>query len=267
MSGVSKGKYCYICKEFSRHPSLKDHQKTHENEIKNLRKSDNMRDAVLSACKICDKHVRVTDMRKHTKKAHDMTITKYKSRYSQQYFDLVELVLHQCGICGEFLMLDSDYIAQHIKSGGHNITHGNYNNLYIQLLGPRNTRPDIGPIMKDNVNNRNVPTTDVVADDRIMKRLSNCNNLIISRNSAPSEHLSMTSNSPERFENKTPADNLPPVRVTNDPNPVCVATFRDFLDNISENENKTLRFPALEALLGFNSDSPESIFQALAGIN
>ena len=70
------------------------------------------------------------DMRRQTKKVHDLTITKYKSRYRQQYFDLVELVLHQSGICGEFLVLDSDYIAQHIKSGGHNITQGKYNNLY-----------------------------------------------------------------------------------------------------------------------------------------
>ena len=72
----------------------------------------------------------------------------------------------------------------------------------------------------------------------------------------------MTENSPERFKNT-----LPPARVANDPKPVCVATFRDFLDNISENEIKTLRFPALEALLGFDSNSPESIFQAVAGIN
>ena len=61
--------------------------------------------------------------------------------------------------------------------------------------------------------------------------------------------------------------NLPPVRVANEPNPVCVARFREFLDTICVNGSSTLRFPALEALLGFDSDCPESIFQAVAGIN
>ena len=279
MSGVVKKKYCYICKEFSKHPSLKVHQKTHENEIKTLRKSDHMKDAVQSACKICLKHVKVTDMRSHTKKAHDLTITQYKSRYSQQYFDLVELVLHQCGICGEFLLLDSDYIAQHIKSGGHNnITHGNYNNLYIKLQGPsRNTRSDIGPKMKNKKQNvSSVSSSQSTAsreDESIIKRLNNCNNLIIHRKSEAEKSFQMSENSLRLAEkspemSKKPCDNVPPVRVANEPNPVCVASFREFLDSISVNGSSTLRFPALEALLCFDSDSsPESVFHTVAGIN
>ena len=270
MSGV-KGKYCYICKEFSKQPSLKVHQKSHENEIKNLRKSDNMKDAVLSACKICDKHVKVTDMRKHTKKVHQLTITKYKSRYSQQYFDLVELVLHQCGICGELLLLDSDYIAQHLKSGGHaNITHGNYNNLYIKLQGPQGPR---NIKTQQNLSGfTSAPSTAIGEDESIIKRLNNCSNLVIRRNSDAqnsleiSEHSSRrTEKSSEMLQNK-PCDNLPPARVANEPNPVCVASFREFLDTICVNGSSTLRFPALEALLGFDSDWPESIFQTVAGM-
>ena len=45
------------------------------------------------------------------------------------------LIFHQCGICEEYLVLDSDYIAQHLKGGSsfHDITHGNYNAKFMTL--------------------------------------------------------------------------------------------------------------------------------------
>jgi len=47
---------------------------------------------------------------------------------------VVELILHDCGICGEYLLLDSDAVAQHLKTGGHNITHANYNAQYMNSM-------------------------------------------------------------------------------------------------------------------------------------
>ena len=64
-----------------------------------------------------------------------MTITEYKAKFNQNYYDLVELVLHVCGICGEYLLLDSDYVAQHLRSNNlHNMTHANYNAQYMTLM-------------------------------------------------------------------------------------------------------------------------------------
>ena len=135
---------CFICQKvviLDANSSFKDHQtKEHFDIIKNAKKSSSTKEAVESACKICGSHIKVTAMRNHTKAAHKMTITEYKEKYSQkEYYDLVEIVLHECGICGEYLLLDSDYVAKHLKSYGnaktHNITHYNYNAQYMKLKG------------------------------------------------------------------------------------------------------------------------------------
>ena len=109
--------------------------KEHEEDIKNTRQSNSMADVVRSACKICDEHVKVTMMRGHTKAKHKIQITEYKEKFNQHYYDLVELVLHKCGVCEEYVLLDSDAIAAHLKSNfkTHNLTHGNYNAKYMVL--------------------------------------------------------------------------------------------------------------------------------------
>ena len=109
--------------------------KDHEEDIKNTRQSNSMADVVRSACKICDEHVKVTMMRGHTKAKHKIQITEYKEKFNQHYYDLVELVLHKCGVCEEYVLLDSDAIAAHLKSNfkTHNLTHGNYNAKYMVL--------------------------------------------------------------------------------------------------------------------------------------
>ena len=83
-------------------------------------------------------------MRGHTKKAHNMVITDYKKEYNQHYYDLIELILHKCGICEEYVLLDSDEIAKHLKMKtpvNHDITHGNYNAKFMKLAGPSSSRP------------------------------------------------------------------------------------------------------------------------------
>ena len=47
--------------------------------------------------------------------------------------------MHKCGICGEYVLLDSDEIAKHLKMRSpvnHDITHGNYNAKFMKLVGP-----------------------------------------------------------------------------------------------------------------------------------
>lgn len=56
-------------------------------------------------------------MRAHTKSHHAMTITEYKDRFGPDLVP-VEVVWHQCGVCGELVMLDSDHVAVHLKKRG-----------------------------------------------------------------------------------------------------------------------------------------------------
>ena len=156
--GKRSGKYCYICSsELELGKTLLEHQlEQHQEEISRARVSSSMGDAVRSACKVCGDKVKVTDMRNHTKKTHGMTITEYKERYNQHHYDLVELVLHRCGLCGEHLLLDSDYIARHLKIARHNITHENYNAQYMTLMGksskPAKQKADEDNCDEDNCN-------------------------------------------------------------------------------------------------------------------
>ena len=67
------------------------------------------RDAVRTRCEICLAPVFVSRMREHTKKVHNVHISDYKQQRglgSDRDFQLVETVLHQCGECGHFLLLD-----------------------------------------------------------------------------------------------------------------------------------------------------------------
>ena len=113
-----------------------DHQKSHEEEIKTMRLSNDMKDVVVTNCKVCEEPFNLTRMRSHTRTAHKMKITEYKERYNQQYYDPIQLVLHRCGICGEYLLLDSDVVAQHLRSNlktHDSITHANYNKKFMTL--------------------------------------------------------------------------------------------------------------------------------------
>ena len=113
-----------------------DHQASHEEEIKQMKLSSDMKDVVVTNCKVCQKPFNLTRMRSHTRTAHGMTITEYKERYNQHYYDPIQLVLHRCGICPEYLLLDSDVVAQHLRSNMKthgSITHANYNKKFMTL--------------------------------------------------------------------------------------------------------------------------------------
>ena len=113
-----------------------DHQKSHEEEIKQLKLSNDMKEVVVTNCKVCQQPFNLTRMRSHTRTAHKMRVTQYKEIYNQQYYDPIQLVLHRCGICGEYLLLDSDVVAQHLRSNMKthgSISHANYNKKFMTL--------------------------------------------------------------------------------------------------------------------------------------
>ena len=115
-----------------------EHQKSeHEDEIMILRKSNDTRDSVQTNCKECDFTCTLNKMRIHTKQKHSMKITEYKKKYDQEFYDLKEIVIHKCGVCGEYILLDSDAIAEHLKPVANkrthqNISHANYNKRFMK---------------------------------------------------------------------------------------------------------------------------------------
>ena len=90
--------------------------------------SNNMRDAVQTTCKICNNNYTLTAMRSHTRKLHNMTISKYKETYGQ--LEILKPIYHKCGLCSYEIILDSDLIMGHLRVK-HSITHGNYNAQFM----------------------------------------------------------------------------------------------------------------------------------------
>ena len=93
--------------------------------------SNDLAHYTLVECAICNLHLPMTRLRSHTKSVHKVTITEYKAMFGAELTPLA-VVWHRCGICHKLVMLDSDHIAVHLKSGGHpKITHKNYNEAFM----------------------------------------------------------------------------------------------------------------------------------------
>ena len=93
--------------------------------------SNDLADYTLVECNICNVHLPMTRLRSHTKGVHKVTITEYKAMFGPDLTPLA-VVWHRCGICQKLLMLDSDHVAVHLKSGGHpRITHKDYNEAFM----------------------------------------------------------------------------------------------------------------------------------------
>ena len=93
--------------------------------------SNDLADYTLVECNICNLHLPMTRLRSHTKGVHKVPITEYKAMFGPDLTPLA-VVWHRCGICQKLLMLDSDHVAVHLKSGGHpRITHKDYNEAFM----------------------------------------------------------------------------------------------------------------------------------------
>lgn len=115
-----------------------EHQKSqHEAEIMTLKQSSDTKDFVRTNCKICHDKFTIETLRKtHIGKNHQIKITDYKKKYKQKdFYDLIEIILHKCRLCGEYLLLDSDAIAGHLKNKKKThgyITHGKYSEEFMK---------------------------------------------------------------------------------------------------------------------------------------
>jgi hypothetical protein len=93
--------------------------------------SDSMKDAVQTVCQICRSVETFVNMRGHTRKAHGVSITDYKSQHGLLIDHMVEAVYHRCGVCSKAILLNGDNIAPHAKS--HSMTHKEYTAKYMTL--------------------------------------------------------------------------------------------------------------------------------------
>ena len=137
--GLASQEHCFICNTkvtIEDENSMERHnQEIHEDDLKRIRFSNNTKDVVRTVCKLCSQPFPLSRMRSHTKSMHGMAVSEYKKTFniaSDRDYDLVEVILHKCGICGLNLLLCSDVIAVHIKR--HKITHANYNAMFMNLM-------------------------------------------------------------------------------------------------------------------------------------
>ena len=77
--------------------------------------SNNLDDSVKTFCCECDKAVTISGLEEHTKSHHKMTVKKYKQLYGNPRTQIIYLVYHQCGLCGEDLLLDHKVLEKHVK--------------------------------------------------------------------------------------------------------------------------------------------------------
>ena len=136
-------KFCYVCaKDVGNGTNLNMHMEKH---AVRLRFSSQTADYNKTSCKICGMKFVLGVMRNHTQKLHQMTITEYKEKFQQHFYTLEDPIFHRCGICQVILLLDSDSIALHMKSGktGHGMTHKEYNQKFINLAHNAQTKGNI----------------------------------------------------------------------------------------------------------------------------
>ena len=96
---------------------------------KNVAHSSSMADAVKTTCQECNKTSRLSALRGHTRKCHNLTITRYKELHGN--LQLLEEVHHPCGLCGDCILLDSDAIASHLHVKHAGTTHKQYNDDFM----------------------------------------------------------------------------------------------------------------------------------------
>ena len=92
---MSTSKKCYVCDSNQIDKNFVQHMDGHSEDLKMYKFSNNMIDCCKTACKLCGNVKPLQSMRAHTKQAHGMQITEYKTKFKQIFYDIVEKVFHR----------------------------------------------------------------------------------------------------------------------------------------------------------------------------
>ena len=107
----------------------------HDSPLTSTRRSNSMNDAVRVICKICSSKQFLTGIRAHTKTKHQMSITEYREKHGK--LEMVEEVQHECLLCAETFLLDSDTLARHLKRSHRAVAYKDYSIMMgvMQMAG------------------------------------------------------------------------------------------------------------------------------------
>jgi len=93
------------------------------------RLSNDMVDYVRVRCALCANDYPMFRLRNHTRYSHNLSIRSYKAMYSTE---LVEVVHHRCGLCGDTLLNCHDAIKNHLKRPNHSLSIKEYQRSYMR---------------------------------------------------------------------------------------------------------------------------------------
>ena len=105
--------HCVVCESKIESNSLLQHQEEHI-ALGGIKVTNDLSQSVKTRCHLCPEsdpfplHL----FRSHTRKQHNLAIAEYKDMYQ---VELVERVYHQCGLCRELVILDSDTMYGHLQ--------------------------------------------------------------------------------------------------------------------------------------------------------
>ena len=78
--------------------------------------SNNMVDSVKTFCCECAKVVTISGLEEHILSHNKMTIKEYRRSYGNPRTQIIQLVFHNCGLCTQDVLLDSNSIEKHVKN-------------------------------------------------------------------------------------------------------------------------------------------------------
>ena len=100
-------------------------------------------------CNLCDNVYAMSGLRKHLAHKHSMTATKYASLFGHPRKQIIQKIYHNCAICKEEMLLDTDFISRHTQKqhrlGYTSYTRHNMNKGSGLINGGDKT---VGPVMR-----------------------------------------------------------------------------------------------------------------------
>ena len=115
-----------------------------------VRFSNDLMDSCRTLCKLCNDSIILSKLEQHIKTKHSLNSSEYKKMYGKPVME--KLIFHKCGLCSFVLLLDSDFISQHLKTF-HQITQKHYNSTYMQKRGKKSPVKNIENITDKELEN------------------------------------------------------------------------------------------------------------------